>query len=67
MAVCREIIEQLEKAQEHRELLCQKIQLIKTLKQRILGMIAIEKSRARQRSRITWLQKEMKTQSFFSL
>jgi hypothetical protein len=53
MTVCKEIIEQLEKAQEHRGLVYQEAQLIKTLKQRLMGLSAVEKSRARQRSRIT--------------
>jgi hypothetical protein len=56
LAVCREVIEQLEKTQESRMITPQERALIKHLKHRILGLPAICKSRARQRSRLTWLQ-----------
>jgi exonuclease III len=57
MAICREVIDNLEKAQESRQLTETERNLIKVLKVRLLGMAAIEKSRARQRSRIIWLKK----------
>jgi hypothetical protein len=65
MAIYREVIEQLEKAQEHRSLSPEECCLIKTLKQRLLGLAAIEKSRARQKSRITWLRKRDPNTTFF--
>jgi hypothetical protein len=57
MAVCREVIQQLEKAQENMNLSSQESCLIKGLKSRLLGLAAIQKSRLRQKSRLTWLQK----------
>jgi hypothetical protein len=57
LAICREVIAQLEKAQEVRSLSIQERELIKQLKHRILGLAAIHKSQARQRSRMIWLQK----------
>jgi hypothetical protein len=43
-------------AQENITLTNQEIRLIKHLKQRIMGPAAIQKSRARQKSRLTWLK-----------
>jgi hypothetical protein len=57
MAVCREIIHRLESAQESRHLSSEERQLLSTLKFRVMGLAAIEKSRARQKSRLTWLRK----------
>jgi hypothetical protein len=57
LVICREVILQLEKAQELRVLIQPERSLIKHLKRRILGLAAVEKSRARQRSRIVWLRK----------
>jgi hypothetical protein len=57
MAICREVVEQLERAQEARHLSAEEVALQKHLKNRILGLAAIEKNRARQKSRITWLRK----------
>jgi hypothetical protein len=56
MAICREVVAQLDKAQENRVLSSAERNLIKDLKMRILGLTAIEKSKARQRSRLTWLR-----------
>lgn len=67
MAICREVIGRLECAQEERQLSQQEIELLKMLKLRILGLAAIEKSRARQRSRITWLKKGDANTKFFQL
>jgi exonuclease III len=55
--VCREVIEQLERIQEIRQWSEGEKNLIQTLKVRLLGLAAIERSRARQKSRLTWLQK----------
>jgi hypothetical protein len=47
----------LEEAQEQTVLSSGEHLLIKTLKQRLLGLAVVEKSRARHKSRITWLRK----------
>jgi hypothetical protein len=47
MAICREVIAQLDKAQEFRGLLARELNLCQTLKSRLLALAAIEKSRAR--------------------
>jgi RNA polymerase-interacting CarD/CdnL/TRCF family regulator len=51
--VCREVVEQLERAQEDRQLSLDEISLLKHMKHRIAGLAVIEKSRAKQKSRIT--------------
>jgi hypothetical protein len=53
MVVCREVIHQLESAQEDRNLSSEEHQLINVLKNRLLGLVAVEKCRARQKSRMT--------------
>lgn len=53
MAICREVILQLHKVQEERILSTDELMLRKTLKQRVLGLAAIEKARARHKSCIT--------------
>jgi hypothetical protein len=67
MAICREVIEQLQCAQEMRQLTKREILLIKTLKSRLLGPAAVEKSRVRQKSRITWLRKRDTNTRYFQL
>jgi hypothetical protein len=57
MVVCREVIHQLEIAQESISLSPGEHQLINFLENRLLGLAAIEKCHARQKSRITWLKK----------
>lgn len=46
MEICCEVILRLELAQEQRQLIQQETQLIKKLKSKLLGLAAIEKSRA---------------------
>jgi hypothetical protein len=67
MTICREVIGQLEKAQESRQLTTGEWNLIKELKIRILGLAAIERNKAKQKSRITWLQKGDANTRFFQL
>jgi hypothetical protein len=55
--ICREVIARLEQAQEGRLLSEEEVQLMKLLKNHILGIAAIERSRVRQRSRLTWIKK----------
>jgi hypothetical protein len=55
--ICREVIRQLDLAQESRTLTPDERQLKKGLKNIILGLAAIEKSRAHQKSRLAWLKK----------
>jgi hypothetical protein len=56
MAVSREVILQLEKVQEFRQLSPGECSLIRLLKSRILGLATIQKSRARQKFRLTWIR-----------
>jgi hypothetical protein len=67
MAMCREVITQLETAQEGRESSKGEVGMIKRLKHKILGLAAIEKSIARQKSKITWLRKGDANTKFFQL
>jgi hypothetical protein len=55
--ICREVIKQLEVVHEYRLLSIDEVQLKKYLKHRVLGLGAIDKSRARQKSRLVWLKK----------
>jgi hypothetical protein len=55
--ICREIIDRLETSQEVRILLDDEHELIGLLKKRLLGLAAIEKSRACQRARLNWIKK----------
>jgi hypothetical protein len=55
LTVCREVISQLEKVQENKQLLVSKINLIKLLRSRILWLAAIERDMAKQRSRQIWM------------
>jgi hypothetical protein len=45
--ICREVIGQLDIAQEHRALSVDEFELRKLLKNRLLGLAAIDRSRAR--------------------
>jgi hypothetical protein len=54
-AIAREFIAQLESAQESHALSEEEMQLCKHLK-RLLGLASIQQSRARQKSRLTWLK-----------
>jgi hypothetical protein len=50
LAICREVIKQLENEQESKQLSAAEINLIKLLRSRILGLVAIERCRAKKRS-----------------
>jgi hypothetical protein len=52
-AICKEVISQLEKALESRQLSSKEVGLIKLLRARVWCLSTIQKSRERQRSRIT--------------
>jgi hypothetical protein len=67
IVVCREVVAQLEKAQESRVLSQGEKKMIKELKLRILGLSAIEKCRARQKSRVTWFRRGDANTIFFHL
>lgn len=56
MQAAKKLISILETVQEHRQLSVDEIQLKQDLKQKVLGYAAIEKLRARQQSRITWIK-----------
>jgi hypothetical protein len=56
VALCRDIITQLDSAHEHRALSDDELNMKKIIKVRLLGLVAIEHSRAQQKSRLTWLR-----------
>jgi hypothetical protein len=56
MEICMEAIGQLEKANESKNLSESESAFIRTLKLRLLGFAAIEKSKAKQKSILTWIR-----------
>jgi hypothetical protein len=56
LAIVKEVLQQLEAAQEHRLLTEQELDLCRRLKARSMGLAAIEKTRIRQRSRLTYIR-----------
>ena len=56
LAIVKEVLLQLEAAQEHRLLTGLELHLCRRLKARSTGLAAIEKSRIRQRSRLTYIR-----------
>jgi hypothetical protein len=67
MAICREVIYQLEFARETRLLTQKECDAISTLKHRLMGLAAIEKCRARQKSRLTWLRRGDANTKYFQI
>ena len=61
------IILRLDEAQDFRELTDEEKQLRKALKVRVLGLTAVERSRRRQCSRLTWLKEGDACTKFFHL
>lgn len=67
LQIAEEVIHHLDKAQEDRLLTLDEIELHKQLKIRALGLAALERSRHRQCSRITWLRDGDACTRFLSL
>lgn len=63
--MAEEIILRLDEAQDTRALSTEEMQLRSQLKTRVLGLAAIERSRRRQSSRITWLKEGDATTKLF--
>lgn len=67
MAICREVIYQMDAAREARQLTEEERELKKLLKHRLLGLAAIEKARAKQKSRLRWLKKGDINSKYFQI
>jgi hypothetical protein len=66
-AILHLILLELEKAQERRTLSTEELEFKKYLKVKSLGLAAIQKARARQHSRLTWIRKRDSNTRFFQL
>jgi hypothetical protein len=66
-AILHLILLELEKAQERRTLSTEELEFKKYLKVKSLGLAAIQKARARQHSRLTWIRKGDSNTRFFQL
>jgi hypothetical protein len=67
LAIYKEVIKQLENAQEFRQLSLTEQSLMKQLKERILGLLAIQRCQARQQSWPTWLRLGDANTKYFQL
>jgi hypothetical protein len=61
------VIAQLDNAQKNRALTEDELQFKKLLKNRILGLAAMERSRAWQQSRLTWIRKGDANPKYFHI
>jgi hypothetical protein len=64
-AILNIVLANLEKAQEDRALTLEEMEFKKYLKSKALGIAAMQKSRARQHSRLTWIRKGDTNTRFF--
>lgn len=67
MAICREVIMQLDRVQEERQLTAAEIDFKKFLKARLLGLLAVDKARAKQKLHLTWMRKGDANTRYFQL
>ena len=67
LAIVKEVLLQLEAAQESRALTPQELQLRRQLKAKSTGLAAIEKSRIRQRSRLAYIRSGDTNTKFFHI
>jgi hypothetical protein len=65
--MANEIIHKLDVAQESRQLSTEEFQLRKDLKNKVLRLAALERSRRRQQSMMIWLNRETPVQVFYIL
>lgn len=57
LAIANEVLLFLDAAQEHRTLTTEELEFHKYLKAKSVGLVAIQRARARQHSRLTWIHK----------
>lgn len=67
MLVAKRLIGIFDVAQEHRALTEDEISLKQSLKQKLLGLAAVEKLRLRQQSQLTWIRANDANSSLFFL
>jgi hypothetical protein len=56
LAIIQTVLTLLEKAQESRHLSGDKLEFRRSLKMKILGLVTVQKARARQHSRLVWMR-----------
>jgi hypothetical protein len=66
LAIIQTVLTLLEKAQESRQLSGDELEFRRSLKMKILGLVAIQKARARQHSRLIWMRLGDANTNFFS-
>jgi hypothetical protein len=65
-AILHIILLELERAQERRTLTTEELEFKKSLKAKSIGLAAIQKAKARQHSRLTWIRKGDANTRFFN-